>query len=244
MPLPSLNNASVIAPSAIAIKSKSAQPPKPIQLLNLAPLFFALLAEGSLAWRRAELVKAREAISQLSEFGGRSRCGFAAPVRHAQEETDVEEQAIARGDLFVDPLEPDCEEQPLEEWFTSPFADYLCKLADDLGKPELVDLDPASHGRVSARLSMPAYRIYSEDLTKVAPLESDAMYALHSGDAGLADIPDEVMASDAGGRQRWLEDRLTPASREWLDRREQIASKLRLLVDAESEGGSVTAEPR
>ena len=68
--------------------------------------------------------------------------------------------------------------------------------------------------------------------------------ALHSGDAGLGDMPDELMASDAGGaRQEWLEDRLTPASREWLDGRKQIASKLRLLVDAESEGGSVTAEP-
>ena len=214
------------------------------QLLNLAPLFFALLAEGSLAWRRAELIKAREAISRLGEFRGSRRCGFAAQVREAEEQTVAEEQAIGRGDLFVNPLEPDYAEQPFEEWYASPFADYLCKLASDLGKPELVDLDPSSHGRVSARPGMPAYRVCSEDLTKIAPLESDAMYALHSGDAGLADIPDELMTSDAEeARQRWLEDKLTPASREWLDRRKQIGSRLKLLVDAESEAGSLSAEP-
>ena len=179
----------------------------------------------------------------MSQFGGSGRSGFAAHVRHAEEETDAEEQAIARGDLFVDPLEPDYDEQPFEEWHTSPFADYLCKLADDLGRPELVDLDPVFHGRVSTLPGMPAYRIYSADLTKVAPLESDAMYALHSGEAGLADIPDELMASDAdGARHRWLEDRLTPASREWLDGRKKVLSRLKLLANAESEGGSVSAE--
>jgi len=213
------------------------------ELLNLAPLFFALLAEGSLAWRRAELTKVRGAISQLGEFGGPSRHRFAAHARHAVEETYAEEQAIAQGDLFVDPLGPDYEEEAFDEWYTSPFADYLCKLADDLGKPELIDLDPLFHGRVSARPGMPAYRIYSEDLSKVAPLESDAMYALHSGDAGLADIPDELKASDAAdARQRWLEDKLSPASKEWLDGRQRMVSQLKLLVDDASEGGSDSAQ--
>lgn len=210
------------------------------ELLNMVPLFFALLAEGSLAWRRDELVKLQDAIDRVKDLSDLGRKRFAFHVRFAEADSDAEEQAISRADLLNDPLPTDYECYPDEDWDGSPFADYLRKLAGDLGKPELVDLDPLFHGRVSAFPGMPAYRIYSEDLTKIAPLESDAMYALHSGDAGFADIPDELMAGDA--RQRWLEAKLTPESREWLDRQKRFASKLKLRLDDDSEGGSDSAE--
>ena len=209
------------------------------QLLNVAPLFFALLAEGSLAWRRDELAELQAAIDRVKDLSDLGRKRFAFHVQVAEEDSDAEEQAIARAELLNDPLPADYECHPDEDWDGSPFADYLRKLADNLGRPELVDLDPSFHGRVSGFPGMPAYRIYSEDLTKIAPLESDAMYALHSGDAGFADIPDELMASNAGdARQRWLEAKLTPASREWLDTLQRIASQLKLRVDDDSEGGS------
>ena len=214
------------------------------ELLNVAPLFFALLAEGSLAWRRAELTEMQAAIDRVKELGDVGRKRFANHVwlAEADQASEAEEQAIVRGDLLNDPLPADYEFYTGEDWDGSPFGDYLRKLADDLGDPELVDLDPSFHGRVSPHPGMPAYRIYSGDLTRVAPLDSNAMYALHSGDAGLGDMPDELMADNAGAaRQRWLEDRLTPASRDWLDRLQQITSRIKLRADDESGGGSDSA---
>ena len=39
------------------------------EILNMAPLFFTLLAEGSLAWRREKLQEAGEAIGRLDQMG-------------------------------------------------------------------------------------------------------------------------------------------------------------------------------
>ena len=39
------------------------------EIITMAPLFFTLLAEGSLAWRREKLKKAREALDQLEGCG-------------------------------------------------------------------------------------------------------------------------------------------------------------------------------
>ena len=38
------------------------------EIINMAPLFFALLAEGSLAWRREKLEEAEEAIKRLNQI--------------------------------------------------------------------------------------------------------------------------------------------------------------------------------
>lgn len=214
-------------------------------ILNMAPLYFALLAEGSLSWRRAELEELRDAISRVDQLGDHARKRFARHAFWAQEDSFDEEAAIARGDLFNDPLPSDYRYDPDENWDGSPFADYLRKLADDLGKPELVDLDPYSHGRVAALPGVPGYRIYTEDLLKVAPLESDAMYALHAGDAGLSDIPDALMADGAGAhRHEWLEARLSEPSKQWLDLVRELRVSIQLPVGDEPGTASPPGDDR
>ena len=164
------------------------------QLLNMAPLFFAFLAEGSLAWRRTELSELQAAIGRLEELSDSRRKRFALRAWQAGEDSEDEADAIERGDLFSDPFPPDYSFEPDEDWDRNPFADYLRKLVEDIGRPELIDLDSYDHGRAIAPAGMPGYRIYGGDLEAMAPLDSDAMCALHVGDAGLSDIPDEFMA--------------------------------------------------
>ena len=94
-----------------------------------------------------------------------------------------------------------------------------------------MDLDPYSHGRVCGLPGLPAYRIYTEELDKVAPLNSDAMYALQAGDASLSEIPDNLSVDD---RRDWLKERLSPKSRERLDMFRRIAANIRLATDDDS----------
>ena len=201
-------------------------------LLQMAPLYFALLAEGSLEWRRTELAELQAAINRVNELGNLGNKRFALHAWHAADDSHAEAEAIERGDIFNDPMPNDYEYDPGEDWDGSPFADYLRKLANDLGKPELVDLEPYSHGRVAALPGVPAYRICTEDLRKIAPLRSDAMYALHSGEAAIAEIPDHLMADDAAvDRRSWLEDRLSPESRQRLDRYQRVIAAIKVSRD-------------
>lgn len=209
-------------------------------ILNAAPLYFALLAEASLAWRRTELAELQAAINRVQEIGDFRRKRFAFHAWHAENDSGYEEEAIARGDLFGDPLSAEYEFAPDDDWDGSPFADYLRKFANDLGRPELVDLDASSHGRIPSLPGLPAYRIYTEELRRLAPIDSRAMYALHSGDARISDIPDELMADDAEEhRRKWLEEQLSPQSRQWLDDFAELIASIRLDID----GNSDTAAP-
>ena len=204
------------------------------QLLNAAPLLFALLAEGSLEWRRAQLAELRATVSRLRQSGGPRRDRYGAYARELEEAGDQEEAGISDGNLFDDPLDVDYDHPEFfDELIRNPFADYLANLAQHLRGPELVDLDPDFHGRVGGNPGIPAYRVYSEDLSRVAPLDSDAMYALHSGDSLLSEIPDELMTVDAADeRRRWLERRLSPESRRWLDARHRTSTEIESPADS------------
>lgn len=211
------------------------------EIVTMAPLYFALLAEGSLLWRRTELEDMQAAIDRVNARTDSRRKRFGRWAWHATEDSGYEENAIAQGDLFGDPLPPDYDHYADEEWDGSPFADYLRKLADDIGKPEVIDLEPHSHGRVGAQPGTPGYRIYTEDLERIGPLDGDAMYALHVGDAHVYEIPTELMVDDAkDSRCQWLEGRLSPESRRWLDDFHRISAELsRSLLDSNADDGTV-----
>lgn len=211
------------------------------EVVTMAPLYFALLAEGSLLWRRNELEELQAAIDRVNERTDSRRKRFGLWAAHAREDSGYEEDSIAHGDLFGDPLPPDYDHHVDEEWDGSPFADYLRKLADDIGKPEAIDLDPLWHGRVGAQPGNPGYRIYTEDLERIGPLNGDAMYALHVADAHISEIPTELMADDAeDSRCQWLEGRLSPESRRWLDDFRRVSAELRRsLLDSNADVGAV-----
>ena len=189
------------------------------QLVNAAPLFFTLLAEGCLAWRRAAVAEVREMQSRLLEVGGPRHQRYRYYARELESGCEQEELAIVRNDLFDDPLDEDYDQlDALDELRRNPFADYLAKLADELGAQEQIEIDPSGHGRVASLPCVPGYRVCGEDLSNVARPDSDAAYALQVGDVRLSEIPDELSGADKDDeRLEWLEGRLSPESRKWLD---------------------------
>ena len=185
-------------------------------IINLAPLLFALLAEGSLAWRKAELDRYLDAVGRVRDLlsGDRLRCALHAA--YAEEDAGYEADAIEQGKLFDDPYPDDYDFWRNDDLGGGPFEEYLRKLASEIGKPGVINFESRGFESATSPL-VPSYSVCAEDLAKLAPPDSDALYALHSGEVRLQDIPSELMEEGAAEqRQAWLQERLSPESREWL----------------------------
>lgn len=184
-------------------------------VINMAPLFFTLLAEGSLAWRREKSEEAREASRQLNQIGGYwwggLTTGLDGAVYHG---IAREEESIQKADLFGKRLLDDPDNILVDRNFfdlseENPFADYLRILAADLNIPESVTVDD---GELDFRVEFrfPYYGICDEELNGIANRSPIGRAALESGFVGLSEIPKELMAEENGEeRQKWLEDRMS-----------------------------------
>ena len=89
----------------------------------------------------------------------------------------------------------------------NPFASYLCKLKAELDR---TDIDVDSGELVfGSPLKFPDYDICRDELNRIANGSTNAKMALATGYARLSEIPEELMAEDAGEeRAKWIEDRL------------------------------------
>ena len=184
------------------------------EIINMAPLLFVLLAEGSLGWRRSKLEEAGEAISRLDEIGnevGYWLFGTATTV--ALNADTLEKESIAKADIFGDHLFSDSHDtfgdDPFDRSKSNPFAGYLRKLAADLENPGVVEVerDDLSYG--SPWLRFPDYDLCNDEIEKVTNDSLDAKRALETGHVRLSEIPEELKGDDAGKeRAAWLEERL------------------------------------
>ena len=183
----------------------------PAEIINMAPLFFALLAEGSLAWRREKLKEVGEAIDRLVSIDGVWSFGFdyaAADV--AYEGVSIEENSIDKTDLFGEhlfsSLTIDVSFDPYED---NPFASYLRKLKEELNIAGVVDVDSGELW-FGVPLKFPDYYICCDELDGITNGSDHAKMALETGAARLSEIPEELMAEDASEkRTQWLEDKLS-----------------------------------
>ena len=190
------------------------------EIINMAPLFFALLAEGSLAWRREKLAEAKESVERLHQihaeiehriFGLVANCG--------NEAYTLEGDSIAKADIFGDYRYEDrgytinsimngLFDEPFDPDEGNPFAYYLRKLADELAISNIVHVD-GSDLRFGSPPKFPDYDICSKKLERIANGSIDAKRSLETGHARLSEIPEELMAKDAREeRAKWLEDKL------------------------------------
>ena len=185
----------------------------PAEIINMAPLFFALLAEGSLAWRREKLKEVGEAIDRLESIDGVWSFGFdnAATVV-AYDGFSIEENSIDKADLFGEHLFDtsysliDVSFNPYED---NPFASYLRKLKAELDIAGIVDVD-SGELMFGVPLKFPDYYICSDELDGIINGSDHAKMALATGDVRLSEIPEELMAEDASEkRTQWLEDKLS-----------------------------------
>ena len=179
------------------------------EIINLAPLFFAILAEGSLAWRREKLKELKEGIDRLEEIDGfwHGRQGLPFAVTPVPEAIEAEEKSIAKADLFGEHL-LGCMTYDLDPSTDNPFASYLRRLKAELDIPSVVDVDSGDL-MFGSPLKFPDYDICRDELDGIANSSRYAKMALETGHARLSGIPEELMAEDASEkRAKWLEDRL------------------------------------
>ena len=179
------------------------------EIINMAPLFFALLAEGSLAWRREKLKEAKEVLDrleQIDEFWDGSMASLTA-----SEQIEMEKNSIAKADLFREHLFGEHVLHLMDSFDPStdnPFASYLRKLKAELAITDGVDVDSGDL-MFGSPLKFPDYDICRGELDSIADRSRYAKMALETGHARLSEIPEELMAEDAGEkRAKWLEDRL------------------------------------
>ena len=188
------------------------------EVINMAPLFFALLAEGSLAWRSEKLKEVEETKSRLEQIEGFWRGGTLGSVGEGtlrDEGVEGEADSIAKADLFGEHLISDTS---IHNFFDpsrdNPFASYLCKLKAKLG---ITDDDKVKVGEekdgdlvFGSPLKFPDYDICRDELDSIANGSSSAKVTLEAGHVKLSEIPEELMVEDAGEeRAKWLEDKLS-----------------------------------
>ena len=182
------------------------------EIVNMAPLFFTLLAEGSLAWRHKKLKEADEAISQLDDM--RNEVGhwiFLDATTVAGNASSAEKDSIAGADIFGEHLfnsPSDLPDEPFDPDKDNPFVHYLRKLAN---KPTIRNVVNVDEGilNIASDFKFPHYEICSEELDHITNGSPDAKRTLETGCARISEIPDELMAEDAGEkRAKWLENKL------------------------------------
>ena len=219
------------------------------EIINMAPLFFALLAEGSLAWRREKLKEVEKTKSRLEQIDGFWRGGTLGLVGEGTlRDGGVvgEEDSIAKADLFGEHLISDTS---IHNFFDpsrdNPFASYLCKLKAKLG---ITDDDKVKVGEekdgdlvFGSPLKFPDYDICCDELDSIANGSTNAKRALETGHARLSEIPEKLMAEDASEeRTQWLEDRLPDTFKEKTteDITSQTKEKLEAVLESEKDPDS------
>ncbi|MCD9149882.1 hypothetical protein [Pseudophaeobacter flagellatus] len=194
--------------------------------IEMAPLCMALLAEGSLAWRKKRLAEIDEKAEELMSLGG-GNFSFAQAVYRTQDAVFEEEASIRKQDVFGKDVAEDTYSLGYDPNINNPLADYLRELARDLGKTEVI-LDPEVFE--IGPFGFPEYRIGAGLLHELTAGNSDAEYALACGHVRIPDIPEELFgAQNTERRVEWLISRI-PAD-EIADRKTQHEKLSALLGD-------------
>ncbi len=205
------------------------------EIINTAPLFFALLVERGLAWRREKLKELKEGIDRLEQIDGFWRgkgLTFDVTLTSVPEAIEAEENSIAKADLFGEHLLGDLDYYDLDPSIDNPFASYLRKLKAELDIPSVVDVG-SGNLMFGSPLKFPDYDICRDELDKIANGSPAAQVALEAGHARLSDIPEKLMAEDAGEeRAKWLGDKLSDAFK---DLEKEIKDLEKRMQDLEKE---------
>ena len=181
---------------------------------ELAPLFFTILAETSLAARRRRL----ESMLAAHEAYLDALPDYLNVIFSDHEDASADESdSINSRDLFgnellkspVDRFDPD---------YSNPFFDFLREAIRDLeaqGAGAIAELDwPGPDGLPDAHHT----QVLPEFLGEIAGDNSYARAALEDGDVRIRDIPKELWEEErAGERAAWLAARCSPETRKRIE---------------------------
>ena len=194
--------------------------------IEMAPLCMALIAEGSLAWRKRRLAEIDEKAEQLMSLGG-GNFSFAQAVWRTQEASHDEEESIRKRDVFGRYVAEDTYSLGYNPNKNNPISDYIRELATEIGSSD-VTLDPESFE--IGPLGFPEYRIGADLVHEITGGDADAEYALACGHAHISDIPESMLgAENTERRVEWLISKIPEG--ELFDRNGRRAELLSLLGD-------------
>lgn len=181
--------------------------------IMMAPLFAALLAEGSLSWRRERLAEIDEAAGQLMASGG-GHLSFAFAAYRVQDGSADEADSIEKRDLFGKEVGQDTFELGFNPSLNNPFADYLQDFAVASGAKDIA-FDPDEFGDWKTPEGLPEYRIGAESIKNLTGGNYWAEFALLRGFVSIRDIPEDLAGQDATeARVKWLTSKVPTEERE------------------------------
>jgi transcriptional regulator with XRE-family HTH domain len=185
-------------------------------LIQAAPLLLTLLAEMSLADRRARLAAFGEAWAALESVAPGHLSGMGRADNDLQEAFDSETRSIAASDISGSTIDADEFSERVEREGDDLFVLFLRKLAGDL--------DGSDIGLIWGGADEINYDVLQSDLDRVTHSDYLAKYALGGGHVRLRDVPDELRGDDLGPeRAAWLAAKVPPDARsEWEARQSEL----------------------
>lgn len=212
------------------------------EVVELAPLMFVLLAEGSLARRRERLAEAEAAMGRMEELAREQpELYFLKYLGLVQDGYWQEHRSIADRDLRGDAMREDSHWQlSFQEddlGAVTPFADYLCHLADDMaGRVDFVlgevDYEVIVGSEDPVCWGAEPYQVCRDDVNELCGESRHARWALAYGDVRLPQIPAGLLEPDAAeARIRWLEERLSDATQARQEEYEEWIKSLVASID-------------
>lgn len=175
-------------------------------LVNMAPLFLVLLAEGSLSWRREQIKAVDELIGQIEAIDKLiPHINFDIGAIQTQSIAYDEENSISQNDLFGE--YPRQWSRDLSAQEANPFAQYLSNLTSKLDAPGKVSVEKVKWG------VLPDYTVFRDVLDEITNSCPYARKALELGYVRISEIPPEL-EDDAEARQKFLSSKLPVEMRE------------------------------
>jgi len=197
----------------------------------MAPLFAALLAEGSLAWRRGRVAEIEDAAERLMNLGG-GHFSFAHAAYRSIDGAAEERASIGKRDLFGEHVGSDAFDLGFDPSQNNPFADFLDQFATQV-EAKTVSFERDAGWKTSE--GMPEYRIGADIIRELTGADPDAEYALLRGHVKLKEIPANLLGEEHEvDRIAWIVSRI-PAE-ELEKRRRERDELLSLLGDLELSG--------
>ena len=206
-------------------------------LVEMAPLFFTLLAEGSLAWRREKLVQIEETVGLLREWGisGGHPSYAVATVEVENYGLPEEEDSINSCDLFGKEFGERADELGYDLYRRNPFSEYLKKLVADIGHDnpgyegilELQSIGSRDDFFDRVEGKMPGYRICKPEVERITKGNSKARHALAYSHVKISDIPEELQEDEASDKRvQWIIERIPQEELEKLEEDERFWEQL------------------
>ena len=201
------------------------------EVMVLAPLLFALLAEGSLQWRRQaldEIEDLKERLQAFEQSGTRRHLYFAKYMITINEGIDLEKGSIEADDVRGQLVREDAYMRQYDADDAQPFQDYLDSLAADLDGRDVVDFRAGDRITPDPYWGVSPYRLFPEQLEKLTGGSDRARWALEYGDVRLSSIPERLLEDAATGeRVQWLESRLSDEVRTFMEEKVSVLDALR-----------------